>query len=297
MTKTEEYPYKYPHNNRTWQILDAAEKGGYAVAAFNCYNTDGILASIRAAETLNAPAIVEIFPWSMHFHGPEFIKFASEALHAAKVPMSLHLDHCTLEADVYKALELPFDSIMVDASSQDPEENVKFVGHIVELAKARGITIEAEMGRIQGGEDGVPVVDMEALYTEPELAADFIARTGVHFLAPSIGNVHGPYPPGGPTKFWQLDRLAKIKSLSPDSVRLVMHGVTPPVDDELVRKTVELGIRKFNLNKSQHDPYIDFLKANLGTMEMIGLQEGSFKAWMGEAERCIKLLGSDGKAL
>ncbi|KAK9368603.1 ketose-bisphosphate aldolase [Lipomyces kononenkoae] len=285
---------EYPYNNRTFQILDAAEKGGYAVAAFNCYNTDGILGSIRAAERMNSPAIIEIFPWSMHFHGPEFIKFASAACHAASVPISLHLDHCTVESDVYKALELPFDSIMVDASSHDPEANIKFVGHIVQLAKKRGITIEAEMGRIVGGEDGVPTVDMEALYTEPELAAEFVERTGVHFLAPSIGNVHGPYPPGGPEKYWQLDRLEKIKKLSPSSI-LVLHGTFPIIDD-LMRKTVALGIRKVNLNRNLHDVYLDFLSRSVGKLEMTKLQEDSIAAWMQEAERCIQLLGSDGKA-
>ncbi|KAK9362932.1 ketose-bisphosphate aldolase [Lipomyces starkeyi] len=285
---------EYPYNNRTFQILDAAEKGGYAVAAFNCYNTDGILGSIKAAERMKSPAIIEIFPWSMHFHGPEFIKFASEACHAASVPIALHLDHCTLEPDVYKALELPFDSIMVDASSHDPEENIRFVRHIVELAKERGITIEAEMGRIVGGEDGVPTVDMETLYTEPELAAEFIDGTGVHFLAPSIGNVHGPYPPGGPEKYWQLDRLEMIKKLSPSSI-LVLHGAYPIIDD-LMKKTIELGIRKVNLNKNLHDCYLEFLGKNVGKLEMTQLQEKSIAAWTEEAERSIKLLGSDGKA-
>ncbi|KAK9478301.1 ketose-bisphosphate aldolase [Lipomyces japonicus] len=289
----------YPFNNPTYQILKGAEQGGYAVPAFNCYNTDGIIGSIHAAEALNSPAIIEIFPWSIHFQGPEFVKFAASICHAAKVPISLHLDHCTIEADVYRALELPFDSIMVDASSQDPEENVKFVKHIVDLAQKKGITIEAEMGRIQGGEDGVPTVEMEALYTEPELAADFVTRTGVHFLAPSIGNVHGPYPPGGPKKFWQLDRLIKIRQLlSISDVRLVLHGAFPILDD-LMQAAIQLGgIRKVNLNKNLHDEYLNYISTSTqtGTAEMTKLQEGSIAVWQKEAERMIKLLGSEGKA-
>ncbi|KAK7208587.1 fructose-bisphosphate aldolase [Myxozyma melibiosi] len=284
----------YPENNRTWQILQAAERGGYAVPAFNCYNADGVLGSIKAAENLNAPAMVEIFPFSLHFHGPEFVKFAAAACHAAKVPIALHLDHCTLPADVYTALELPFDSIMVDASTEDPEANIEFVSKIVKMAEERGITIEAEMGRIQGGEDGVPTVDMEALYTEPEFAADFMQKTGVHYLAPSFGNIHGPYPPGGPEKYWQLDRLAKIKELNP-TIPLVLHGAYPIIPD-LYKKTVELGMRKVNLNRNLHDDYLDYLKENIGKVEMTGLQENSIALWVKEAERCIKMLGCDGKA-
>ncbi|KAK9476491.1 ketose-bisphosphate aldolase [Lipomyces japonicus] len=286
---------EYPYNNRTWQILNAAEEGGYAVPAFNCYNTEGVLGAIRAAEALNGPALVEIFPWSIHFHGPEWIKFASDALHNAKVPMALHLDHCTLEQDVYRALDLPFDSIMVDASSHDPDENAKFVGKIVELAKARGITIEAEMGRIVGGEDGVPTVDMEALYTEPDFAAEFLQRTGVHYLAPSFGNVHGPYPPGGPEKYWQLDRLRNIRAAIPRQTKLVLHGAYPVIDD-LYKETVAIGVRKVNLNRNLNDRITDFWKENLGKTELIGLQEGAVKAFQEEAENNLRLLGAAGKA-
>lgn len=253
------------------------------------------MASIRAAEELKAPAIIEIFPWSIKFQGPEYVKFAANACHSAKVPIALHLDHCTEPDDVYTALELPFDSIMVDASSQDPEENVKFVKSIVDLAATKGITIEAEMGRIVGGEDGLPVVDMEALYTEPKDAVDFVKRTGVHFLAPSIGNVHGPYPPGGPEKYWQLDRLEAINNQLPEGVPLVLHGAYPVIDS-LIKKTVDLGVRKVNLNGNLHDDYSAYIAANSGKVGMTTLQEESLKLFCAEAKRSIQLLGSDGKA-
>lgn len=196
----------FPESNLTYKILKAAAEGNYAVPAFNVYHTDALLGAIRAAEELNAPCMIELFPWSLHFHGGEFIKFAVEACHNAKVPIAVHLDHCLKEEDIAIALELPFDSIMVDAGSSDSEQNIAFVQSVVDKAKLKGITIEAEMGRINGSEDGLPLVDMEELYTDPEYAAEFMKRTGAHFLAPSFGNVHGPYPEGGPLKYWQLDR-------------------------------------------------------------------------------------------
>jgi fructose-bisphosphate aldolase class II len=178
------------------------------------YNDDGILAVIRAAEAKKSPAIIQVFPWTLHFQGPEFVRYAISRAHAASVPIAVHLDHCIDHDDVEIALTLPLDSLMVDASTSDPETNISYCGMIAKRAAALGITVEAEMGRIEGGEDGLKTVDMEALLTDPQRAREFVERTGVHFLAPSFGNVHGPYPSGGAKKFWQLDRYVSATHYS-----------------------------------------------------------------------------------
>lgn len=174
------------------------------------YNTDGVMAVIRAAERTRSAAIIQLFPWTMHFQGPEFIRYVVRAAHAATVPIAVHLDHCIKPDDVELALTLPFDSIMVDASTLDKEENIRYCRAIVERARAVNITIEAEMGRIEGGEDGLPTVDMGAVLTRPEEAEAFVRRTGVHILAPSFGNIHGGYPAGGAEKSWDLPRYVSI---------------------------------------------------------------------------------------
>jgi fructose-bisphosphate aldolase class II len=150
--------------------------------------------------------MIQFFPWSMHFQGPAFIKYAAEVAHAASVPISIHLDHCLKPSDADIALECAFDSIMVDGSMFDEEESIKYVASVVGRAKEKGMTVEAELGRMEGQEDGLPQLDLEGVWTEPEVAKQFVLRTGVHFLAPSFGNVHGPYPAGGAEKHWQLDR-------------------------------------------------------------------------------------------
>lgn len=217
----------FPKNNRTFQILDAAAKGKYAVGAYNwfvhvqtahinledkiaayiwlSYNDDGVIAVIRAAEAVRSPAIIQLFPWTVKFQGPHFVRYVVEAAHAASVPIAVHLDHCIEEADIRQALELPFDSIMVDASVHDAGENIRQVKEITKIANARGISIEAEMGRIEGGEDGLPSVDLDAVLTQPADAKTFIDETGVQFLAPSFGNVHGGYGPKGPEAIWRCD--------------------------------------------------------------------------------------------
>lgn len=177
------------------------------------YNTDGVMAVIRAAEHKRSAAIIQLFPWTMHFQGPDFIRYVINAAHAASVPIAVHLDHCIKSEDVELALTLPFDSIMVDASTLDEAANINYCKEIVNQARAVNITIEAEMGRIEGGEDGLPTVDMEAVLTRPDEAERFVRSTGVHFLAPSFGNIHGGYPAGGAEKAWDLDRYVP----SPDN--------------------------------------------------------------------------------
>lgn len=113
--------------------------------------------------------------------------------------MAIHLDHCQDERLVrYAADKLPFDSIMVDMSHYEKDVNLAKTRELVEYCHARGIATEAEPGRIEGGEDGVAdTVDMEGMLTTSEEVEDFIA-TGVDFLAPAFGNVHGEYGPRGP---------------------------------------------------------------------------------------------------
>lgn len=169
------------------------------------YNDDGVISVIRAAEAVRSPAIIQLFPWTVKFQGPHFVRYVVEAAHAASVPIAVHLDHCIEETDIRQALELPFDSIMVDASVHDAEENIHQVKEITKVANAKGISIEAEMGRIEGGEDGLPNVDLDAVLTQPADAKRFIDETGVQFLAPSFGNVHGGYGPKGPEGIWRCD--------------------------------------------------------------------------------------------
>ncbi|KAH6663712.1 fructose-bisphosphate aldolase [Halenospora varia] len=286
----------FPENNRTWQILHGANKGNYAVGAYNCYNTDGVMAVIRAAENKKSPAIIQLFPWTLHFQGKQFVKFVIEYAHNASVPIAVHLDHCIQSADVDLALSLsvPFDSIMVDASTLSPEENIRTCKSYVERATALGICIEAEMGRMEGGEDGLPHVDMETILTKPDEAETFVRETGVHFLAPSFGNIHGAYGPGGAEKAWDLERLKKIHEALP-GLPLALHG-THPVSDELFLESMKCGMRKINLNRTVRDGYTQFVAENAGKLELTVLSMRGVEIYTKGVERMMDVLGSSGKA-
>ncbi|ORY19778.1 fructose-bisphosphate aldolase [Clohesyomyces aquaticus] len=297
----------FPESNRTWQIIHDAAKRNYAVGGYcvqvlksasSCYNTDGVLAVIRAAERCRSSALIQVFPWTLHFHGPPFIQYIASAAHSASVPISVHLDHCLKPEDAKLALECAFDSIMVDGSMFDEEGNIEYVKNIVEKGRDKGITIEAELGRMEGGEDGLPNIE-GSLLTDPHLAKEFVEKTGVHFLAPSFGNVHGPYPSGGAEKWWQLDRLvlqleAIYKSLG-SHTPLVLHG-THPCSEEMLRVGIENGMRKVNQNRTVRKKYMEFLAGESKSLELTQLQERGVQIYSEEIEAMMVVLGSAGKA-
>ncbi|GLA87641.1 hypothetical protein AtubIFM56815_002067 [Aspergillus tubingensis] len=287
------YPQSY-HTNRTRSILHAAKIGKYAVGAYNCYNTDGIMAVIRAAERAHSPAIIQLFPWTMHFQGEHFIRFVVTAAHAASVPIAVHLDHCIEPADIDFALTLPFDSIMIDGSSMDEAENVAVCASTVARAHERGMAVEVELGRIEGGEDGLPNMDLGSVMTSPGDAREFLEATQADFLAPSFGNVHGGYGVVGAEGCWDLKLLQQIEEAVP-STPLVLHG-THPVSDELFLKAIECGMSKVNVNRTVRDNYTAFVAEHAGKLELTVLKARAVEIYAESVERVMKLFGSAGKA-
>lgn len=185
--------------NLTAQILLKAEQGKYGVIAAIAYNIEQILGLVRAAEQAKSPLIIQFFPWAITFSSGLLVRTAADAAQRASVPISIHLDHAQ-DPEIIKlaADKLPFDSIMVDMSHYEKEENLKRTEELVRYCRERGIATEAEPGRIEGGEDGVMDTEgLEASKTTPEEVEEFIA-TGVDALAPAFGNVHGEYGPQGP---------------------------------------------------------------------------------------------------
>lgn len=166
-----------------WTLLTVAKQ----------YNLETIVAIVRAAERKRSPAQILLFPWAMSYAGGLLVNLAADACKSASVPISLHLDHAQDEASIKRAASMPFDSIMVDMSHYEREENLQRTAELVRYCHEKGIATEAEPGRINGGEDGVQGTgDLEEMLTTPEEAMQFV-DTGIDFLAPAFGNVHGRY--------------------------------------------------------------------------------------------------------
>lgn len=186
-------------NNRAVQMLNKAREGRYGVLGVVTYNMETLVACIKAAEAKRSPLQILLFPWAFKY-SPLFVDFVAHACRKATVPVTLHMDHAQDPEVIKKVAEIKaadgtpaFDSIMVDMSHYEKEENLAKTKELVALCHSKGIATEAEPGRIEGGEDGVKdTAELEGMMTTPEEVDDFIA-TGIDFLAPAFGNVHGEY--------------------------------------------------------------------------------------------------------
>ncbi|KAI9727423.1 MAG: hypothetical protein M1834_008429 [Cirrosporium novae-zelandiae] len=248
---------------------------------------------VKAAERKQSPLIIQLFPWAVTFSNGLLVRTAADAAKRASVPISIHMDHAQDEKLIRMAADtLPFDSIMVDMSHYEKETNLIKTTELVAYCHDRGIATEAEPGRIEGGEDGIAdTADLEGMLTTPEEVEEFIA-TGVDFLAPAFGNVHGEYGPRGP----QLDfnRLSLIREAINGRVRLVLHG-TNDFEDDVMEKCIAGGVSKVNVNKLVLSDYLGYLKVSSHLPLTQIMEEG--------VEKVVKLMewqfdvcGSAGKA-
>ncbi|KAF5547759.1 tagatose 1 6-diphosphate aldolase [Fusarium mexicanum] len=283
-----------PQNNKTCQILKAAEDGGYGVVAPIAYNIEHILAFVRAAEAKRSPLIIQVFPWAITFSSGLLIHAAAHAARNASVPIAIHLDHAQDEAIIRHAADsLPFDSIMVDMSHYEMEENLAKTKELVEYCHARGIATEAEPGRIEGGEDGIAdTADLEGALTTSEQVEDFIA-TGIDFLAPAFGNVHGEYGKRGPVL--EFDRLEMIRSKVNGRVRVVLHG-TNDFPEDIMKACIKGGISKVNVNKLVLDDYLVHIKELSSKLSLTTLMEEGVEKAQKLTEWQMDVCGSSGKA-
>lgn len=225
-------------------MLKAAEKGHYAVGAFNTNNLEWASSILDAAEELQSPVIIQCTSgaakWQISYKVvADLVKQLLEDKNIT-VPVALHLDHGTYE-DVFKCIEAGFTSVMYDGSHEETFElNLQRTAEVVKAAHAKGISVEAEVGGIGGVEDGV--AGMGEIADPDQCKA--IADLGVDFLACGIGNIHGIYPDN-----WQglsFDALQAIKEKVGD-LPLVLHGGTGiPVDQ--IQKAISLGVSKINVN-------------------------------------------------
>ncbi|CCT72098.1 related to fructose-bisphosphate aldolase [Fusarium fujikuroi IMI 58289] len=283
-----------PQNNKTCQILKAAEDGGYGVVAPIAYNIEHILAFVRAAEAKRSPLIIQVFPWAITFSSGLLIHAAAHAARNASVPIAIHLDHAQDEAIIRHAADsLPFDSIMVDMSHYEMEENLAKTKELVEYCHARGIATEAEPGRIEGGEDGIAdTADLEGALTTSEQVEDFIA-TGIDFLAPAFGNVHGEYGKRGPVL--EFDRLEMIRSRVNGRVRVVLHG-TNDFPEDIMKACIKGGVSKVNVNKLVLDDYLIHIQEQASKINLTTLMEEGVEKAQKLTEWQMDVCGSSGKA-
>lgn len=223
------------------ELLKAARQQGFAICGFNIHNMETLKAVTNAAAEAMAPVILQATPGTIRFAGPEFlVALARAAQEKYGMPLVLHLDHGDDYAMVEACLEAGFTSVMIDGSKLPYAENIALVRLVVEKAHNRGVTVEAELGTIGGVEDDLSLKG-DGVYTDPDTAADFVARTGIDSLAVAIGTCHGLYKQEPKLDF---ERLRKIREKV--GIPLVLHGASD-LPDSSVKRCIELGISKVNI--------------------------------------------------
>ena len=215
---------------------DAIQKG-YALGAFNFCNLESLKGILDAAQQNNSPVIVSVSSSAMKHMGDEYLKNMIIATkNTYKLPLFFHLDHGKDFEICKKAISLGFDSVMIDGSSLDFEENIKLTKQVVDYAHQFDIQVEGELGRLLGTED--EHTSDESIYTSPKEAKEFVQRTGVDSLAIAIGTSHGISKFSGEPKL-AFDILEQIQNNLP-SFPFVLHGASS-VDENTIDQINKLG--------------------------------------------------------
>lgn len=224
----------------TKQMLLDAQKGRYAVGAFNVENMEMVQAVIAAAEELRSPVILQTTPSTVKYADLEYYHaLAQVAAEKAHIPVAIHLDHGNSFQLAMQALRAGYTSIMIDSSHEALDENIQITKTVVASCHPMGVPVEAELGKVGGKEDNLDGGNQNP-YTDPQEAKIFVDKTEIDSLAVAIGTAHGVYK-GIPNV--DLERLSEIRKVV--SIPLVLHG-TSGVPDETVRACIERGICKVN---------------------------------------------------
>jgi len=263
------------------EMLTVAQENGFAVPAFNIGSGQILKAVVESANEKQAPVILAIHPDELSFLEDSFIASCIEEANKSTVPMVIHLDHGGTFEQALRAIRCGFTSVMIDASHMSYEDNIAITKKVVEVAHPLNVSVESELGTI--GTTGTTGTYLEGkeniiIYTDPELAKDFVDRTGVDSLAVAIGTAHGIYPKGMKPEL-KLDLLKVLRQKV--EVPLVLHGGSSNSDTEIA-KAVTLGISKINISSDLKAAYYkkcrEVLAENVGWYEPNAIYPPCIKA-------------------
>jgi len=276
-------------------LLKKANAEGYAVGAFNCNNMEIVQAIVAAAEAEKSPVIMQASQGAIKYAGLEYITaMAKLAADSVSVPVALHIDHGTSFEQVMKCIRAGFSSVMIDGSKLPLEGNIALTKRVLDVARAVGVSVEAELGKIGGTEDDITVDEKEAMFTDPQEAERFVRETAVDALAVAIGTAHGVYI--GEPKL-DFDRLKKIKELV--KIPIVLHG-SSGVPNDAIREAISLGVGKINIDTNIREAFVnrvrEVIAAKPDEIDPRQILGPAREACIDIIREKIRLFGSSGKA-
>ncbi|HWQ83131.1 MAG TPA: class II fructose-bisphosphate aldolase [Anaerolineales bacterium] len=284
------------------EIMVKAAEGKYAVGAFNITNLIQMEAVVQAAVDKKAPLIIQTSVKPSKFLGRDVLVAIYRSLaEAAPIPICLHLDHCTDVEYCKRCADAGYTNIMIDASKQPYDENIRQTKEVVDYCHAiGGISVEGELGTVGGVEDQIIVAEDEAQLANPQQAVEFVERTGLDIFAPAIGTAHGVYKTKNPKiDFERLGAINQIMNGNGIQTPLVVHGGTGLPEDYIV-KLLANGGAKFNvsteLKRTLIDATYEYITAKRDEYDPGKIDEAVNKAIRAVVGHWIDMLGSAGKA-
>ena len=298
-------------------LMVPARKKGYAIGAFNVQNLESMSAIAEAATEEKSPVIMQITPSVIKYAGLAYISnLVKTAAQLAPVQIALHLDHGDSFETAVKCIDAGFTSVMIDGSFLSFDDNVAVTKRVVSVAHPKGVSVEAELGKLAGVEER-SVDEKDAILTDPEAAVEFVEKTRVDTLAVAIGTSHGAYKFKSEAKL-DLERLKMISEKV--SIPLVLHGASS-VPQEIVekankygaelsgakgipedqyRKAISLGIAKINIDTDLRLAFTATVREaltnspkNFDPRKILGPAKDAMKE---VAKGKMRLFGSSGKA-
>ena len=303
----------------TKEMFEKAKQGKYAIGAFNVNNLEIIQGVVNAASEQKSPVILQVSPSAIKYAGMDYLMaMVKVAVENTDIDIAVHLDHGPDFEICKKCIDAGFTSVMIDGSKYDYEENVRLTKEVVEYAHARGVVVEAELGKLAGIEDEVNVSDSDASFTDPDQALDFIQRTGCDSLAVAIGTSHGAYKFKG-TPNLRFDILEKIVEKT-NGFPIVLHGASSVIPEylqmcneyggnipgaqgipnEMLKKAGQMGVVKINMDTDirlcMTASIRKFLAENQDTVDVrgyLGLARDNIKQMV--TMKIVETLGSNNK--
>ena len=274
----------------TKDMLVKAQKEHYAVANFCIWNVEMLSGVMKACEKLQSPVILSFGSgFLVNTDINHFVHMMRSYATTTSLPCSIHWDHGRSYEIVSHAIDIGYNSLMIDGSAYPFEENIRITKEVVDRFHPMCIPVEAELGHV-GAETNYEEALAHYMYTDPSQAAEFVERTGIDSLGIAIGNQHGAYTAPPQINF---DILEKVRNSV--SIPLVLHGASG-IGDEDIRHAIDLGITKINIHTELCEAAMDAIHACPPDEKYQGLNIKVRDAVQARAENKIMLFGSNGKA-
>lgn len=284
------------------EIMVEAAKGKYAVGAFNITDLNQMEGVVEAAIAKKSPLIIQTSVKPSKFLGVDVLVAIYKTIAtSAPIPICLHLDHCTEVDYCKKCADAGYTNIMIDASKQPYEENIRQTKEIVDYCHMLGnISVEGELGTVSGVEDQIRVAEDETQLANPKQAVEFVERTGLDIFAPAIGTAHGVYKTKNPkVDFERLGQINQLLNGKAIKTPLVVHGGTG-LPENYIKRLIEMGGAKFNvsteLKRTMIDAQFEYISSHREEYDPGKVDDAVRKSIREAVGHWIDMLGSADKA-